>query len=260
MNHVMQILVAPLAFLAISNMAPAANAADIQAKQITLPASEHPVKVEFYRAPGNAKRPTVLMLHGGAGWGGLEGRFENFEAYGKALAAHGFDAYMVYYYSDQDIADRKANAPGVSIKRFPAWAKEVSELTADVKKLPDSNGKVGLVGFSNGGNLSAHATPLDTNIDASVVYYGGVSRVPGYEAKRFPPMIIFHGEADTREPIERGRKLFEAVKALGGPVEFHSYPGINHGFGQNLGTPAGRRCVSAYARISRQDLEREVIP
>jgi dienelactone hydrolase len=21
-------------------------------------------------------------------------------------------------------------------------------------------------------------------------------------------------------------------------VEFHSYPGINHGFGQNLGTPA----------------------
>jgi dipeptidyl aminopeptidase/acylaminoacyl peptidase len=50
--------------------------------------------------------------------------------------------------------------------------------------------------------------------------------------------MIFHGEADTREPIERGIKLFETAKALGGPVEFHSYPGINHGFGQNLGTPA----------------------
>jgi dienelactone hydrolase len=145
---------------------------------------------------------------------------------------------MVYYYSDQDIADRKANAPGVSVRRFPAWAKLVSDLTADVKKMPGSNGKVALVGFSNGGNLSAHATPLDSNIDAAVIYYGGVSRVPGYVAKRFPPLLIFHGEADTREPIERGIKLFETAKALGSPVEFHSYPGINHGFGQRLGTPA----------------------
>jgi carboxymethylenebutenolidase len=238
MKHLMRGLLGPAALIAVSILAPAANAADIQGKEMVLPASDHPVKVEFYRAPGNAKRPTVLMLHGGQGWGGAEGRTENFQHYASELANHGFDAYMVSYYSDQDVADRKANAPGISVKRFPAWAQEVSDLTADVKKMPDSNGKVGLVGFSNGGNLSAHATPLDKNIDASVVYYGGVSRVPGYEAKRFPPMMIFHGEADTREPIERGRKLFDTVKALGGPVEFHSYPGINHGFGQNLGTPA----------------------
>jgi len=44
------------------------------------------------------------------------------------------------------------------VKRFPAWAKLVSDLSADVKKMKDSNGKVSLVGFSNGGNLSAHAT------------------------------------------------------------------------------------------------------
>jgi carboxymethylenebutenolidase len=214
-----------------------ANAAQ-SVVEVTLPASERPVKVEFYAAPGTAKRPSVLMLHGGQGWGGAEGRLEDFRHYGRELAAHGIDAYMVYYYSDQDIADRKANAPMVSIRRFPAWAKLVSDLTADVKKLPTSNGKVALVGFSNGGNLSAHATPLDPNIDAAVIYYGGVSRVPGFVAKRFPPLMIFHGEADTREPIERGIKLFETARALGGPVEFHSYPGINHGFGQNLGTPA----------------------
>src|SRR5262249_46647146 len=156
----------------------AANAADIKGVEMTLPASEHPVKVEFYRAPGNAKRPTVLMLHGGQGWGGAEGRTESFQHYASELANPGFDAYMVTYYSDQDVIDRKANAPGLSIKRFPAWAKLVSELTTDAKKMKDSNGKVGLVGFSNGGNLSAHATPLDPNIDAAVVQYGGVSRVP----------------------------------------------------------------------------------
>ena len=238
MRHMMRTLLAPLALLTLASFTSSAGAAAIKGKEMTLPASEHAVKVEYYRAPGNGKRPTVFMLHGGQGWGGAEGRTENFQNYASELALHGFDAYMVSYYSDQDVADRKANAPGISVKRFPAWAKLVSDITADVKKMPDSNGKVGLVGFSNGGNLSAHATPLDKNIDASVVYYGGVSRVPGYEAKRFPPMMIFHGEADTREPIERGRKLFEVAKALGGPVEFHSYPGINHGFGQNLGTPA----------------------
>ena len=237
MNRLARLLLAPLAFIAIAGAAPA-QSADIVGKVTTLPSGEREVKVEYYRAPGDGKRPAVLMLHGGAGWEGLEGRYENFQHYASELANHGFDAYMVYYYSEQDISDRKANAPGVSIRRFPAWAQLVSDLTADVKKMPDSNGRVGLVGFSNGGNLSAHAAPLDKNIDAAVVYYGGVSRVPGFEAKRFPPMMIFHGEADTREPIERGRRLYETAKALGGPVEFHSYPGINHGFGQNLGTPA----------------------
>jgi dienelactone hydrolase len=219
-------------------LSPAVTFAAEPPRELALPASERPVKVEFFAAPGNGKRASVLMLHGGQGWGGAEGRIDDFRHYARELAAHGFDAYMVYYYSDQDIADRKANAPMVSIRRFPAWAKLVSDLTADVKKLPTSNRRVALVGFSNGGNLSAHATPLDPNIDAAVIYYGGVSRVPGYVAKRFPPLMIFHGEADTREPIERGIKLFETAKALGGPVEFHSYPGVNHGFGQNLGTQA----------------------
>ena len=238
MNVLTRALWAPLALLMLSSFAPAASAADIQGKEMTLPATERAVKVEFFRAPGNAKRPAVLMLHGGQGWGGAEGRTENFRQYGSELADHGFDAYMVYYYSDSDIADRKASAPGVSVHRFPAWAKLVSDLTADAKKMPDSNGKVGLVGFSNGGNLSAHATPLDKNIDAAVVYYGGVSRVPGYEAKRFPPLLIMHGEADTREPIERGRALYAAAKKVGADAEFVSYPNINHGFGQNFGTPS----------------------
>lgn len=231
-------LLASFALVAFTNAPQVVQAAEIQGKEMTLPATERPVKVEFFRAPGNAKRPGVLMLHGGQGWGGAEGRIETFRHYGSELANRGFDAYMVYYYSDQDVADRKANAPGVSQKRFPAWAKLVSDLTADLKKMPDSNGKVALVGFSNGGNLSAHATPLDPNIDGAVIHYGGVSRVPGFEAKRFPPLLIMHGEADTREPIERGKKLYDVAKALGGDVQFISYPNTNHGFAANFGTHA----------------------
>ena len=236
MRRLVSLFLATLALAGIASMDTSAQTAAIEAKEMTLPATERAVKVEYFRAPGAAKRPAILMLHGGQGWGGAEGRIDNFRRYGSDLANRGFDAYMVYYYSDQDIKDREANAPGVSIRRFPAWAKLVSDLTADVKKLPESNGHVGLVGFSNGGNLSAHATPLDPNIDAAVVHYAGVSRVPGFEAKRFPPLLIMHGEADRREPIERGRKLYDVAKALGGTVEFVSYPNTDHGFAQNLGT------------------------
>ena len=64
------------------------------------------------------------------------------------------------------------------------------------------------------------------------------ARVPGYEAKRFPPLLIMHGEADTREPIERGKALLAAAKKVGADAEFVSYPNTNHGFGQNFGTPS----------------------
>src|SRR2546423_5373360 len=101
---------------------------------------------------------------------------------------------MIYYYSDQDIADRKANAGNVSIRRFPAWAKLVSDLITDVKKMPTSNGKVALVGFSNGGNLSAHATPQDPNIDAAVIYYGGGFTGTGFLGKSLSPAVVFFGE------------------------------------------------------------------
>ena len=236
MHRTARSLFAAFMLAGMAGFVPPAESAAVQGKEMTLPATERAVKVEYFRAPGTAKRPTILMLHGGQGWGGAEGRIENFRKYGSDLAARGFDAYMVYYYSDQDVKDREANAPGVSVRRFPAWAKLVSDLTADVKKLPDSNGKVGLVGFSNGGNLSAHATPLDTNIDAAVVHYAGVSRVPGFEARRFPPLLVMHGEADRRQGIELGRKLYDVAKALDGEVEFVSYPNTDHGFAQNFGT------------------------
>jgi carboxymethylenebutenolidase len=231
---------APLALLAFSTFAPVASAADIQGKEMTLPATERAVKVEFFRAPGAGKRPTALMLHGGAGWGGPDGRIENFRHYASELANRGFDAYMVYYYSDADakvMADNKTRG-GYTQTRFPAWAKLVSDLTADVKKLPDSNGKVGLVGFSNGGNLSAHATPLDANIDAAVIHYGGVSRVKDYQPTRYPPLLVMHGEADTRQPMALGKALVDQATKLGAHVEWVTFPGENHGFAADLNRPA----------------------
>jgi carboxymethylenebutenolidase len=232
-----------LALTAFAGFVQPAAAQDIAGKELTIPATERAVKVEFFKAPGGGKHPTALMLHGGAGWGGPDGRIENFRHYGSELAKSGFDAYMVYYYSDADAQGMKelTSRRNYTITRFPAWAKLVSDITAYVKKQPDSNGRVGLVGFSNGGNLSAHATPLDPNIDAAVVQYGGVLRVPGYQPKRFPPLLIMHGEADTRQPMKLGQALVDQARPLGGPVEWIPFPGENHGFASDLSKPAAQK-------------------
>ena len=237
-----RLLFGALSLFASMGLSAVAFAADIQGKDMTIATTERPVKVEFYKAPGTAKHPTALMLHGGGGWGGAEGRIDNFRHYASELANRGFDTYMVYYYSEAD-AKGMAELPSrrtYTIGRFPAWAKLVSEVTAYAKKQPDANGRVGLVGFSNGGNLSAHATPLDQNIDAAVVQYGGVSRVPGVQPKRFPPLLIMHGEADTQQPMALGQKLVDQAKPLGGPVEWVTFPGEKHGFASDLSRPAAQ--------------------
>ena len=49
----------------LAGFAPPAESAAILGKETTLPATERAVKVEYFRAPGTAKRPTILMLRRG---------------------------------------------------------------------------------------------------------------------------------------------------------------------------------------------------
>src|SRR5689334_24969830 len=102
-------------------------AAEIQGKKITLPSAERQVTVVEFKAPGDAPRPSVLLLHGA---GGFDRRIADYNRYAAALAKQGIDAYLVYYYSD---ADDKNMSFGVDVfeQRYPAWAKAVDELAGN---------------------------------------------------------------------------------------------------------------------------------
>lgn len=50
------------------------QAADITGVEMTLPAKERPVQVTYFRAPGNAVRPSALILHGAGGLARGRGR------------------------------------------------------------------------------------------------------------------------------------------------------------------------------------------
>jgi carboxymethylenebutenolidase len=216
-----------LATLALCAFAGTAFAAGIEGTKTTLPSAEREVRVTYFRAPGEAPRPAALLLHGA---GGFDRRIADNSRYASMLAEAGIDAYLVYYYSD---LDERLMFGGLNVfeNRYPNWAKMVGDLTDYLVKQKDSNGKVGLVGFSNGGILATGASTLDKTIAAAVIYYGTDPWPLGKPATRFPPLLVLHGDADQVIPVELGKELAAEAKALGGSAELVIYPGQSHGFG-----------------------------
>lgn len=234
----------------MAGLAPPALSAAIQGKEITLPATERQVKVVHFRAPGEAKRPAALLLHGA---GGFDRRIADYNRYASALANQGIDAYLVYYYSDAD--ERGMSQSGdIFTERYPAWAKLVDDLADHLLTQKDSNGKVGLVGFSNGGILATGASTLDPKINAAVIYYGTQPWPLRMEPKRFPPLLVLHGDADRVIPVTEGERLAVLANSLGAKVDFVVYEGEGHGFGPDIDGSSGGDAVERTIAFLKKEL------
>jgi carboxymethylenebutenolidase len=230
---------------------PQAQAAEIAGQNMTLPARERPVDVTYFRAPGDAPRPSVLLLHGA---GGFESRIADYHRYAAALASAGLDVYLVFYYSPGDW-QRLARGDDIFARRFLAWTRLVSDLAADIRKRSDASGKIGLVGFSNGGTLSGGTAALDPAISAAVIYYGAVPFPLKTPVTRLPPLLILHGDADAVIPIDQGRKLADLAKSLKGAPELVIYPGERHGFGSRLDTANGADALARTIAFLKRELD-----
>ena len=119
--------------------------------------------------------------------------------------------------------------------------------------------RVGLVGFSQGGQVALLAASRDARIRAVVAYYpvtdvalwkttttnadipGYISAVcePGGTAPRSPaltgaspvaPILLVHGDADTRVPTEQSRLMASVLASAGRRAELFLVPGAQHGF------------------------------
>ncbi|MEO8854110.1 MAG: alpha/beta hydrolase [Ginsengibacter sp.] len=121
----------------------------------------------------------------------------------------------------------------------------------------DAN-KIGVIGFSAGGNLSARAAtnfnnrtyPPEDKIDslscrpdfALLIYPGSLSKGPDHKLipqlpveKDDPPMFLFVANDDPIGlPLSFGYALHEAKV----PMELHVYPEGGHGYGLRKGNPA----------------------
>jgi carboxymethylenebutenolidase len=239
------------ALLALGLLPGMAGAAEIEGQHILLPAKERQVNVTYFRAPGEAPRPSILLLHGARGF---DAQIADYDRYCSELANNGMDAYLVYYYSVND-QHSMASGTDVFIDRFAAWARLVDDLAGDLLAAKQSNGKVGLIGFSNGGFLAAGAGALDPRINAAVIYYGAVPFPIIDRVRRFPPLLILHGDADTIITVDRGKELASLAKDMGGSADLVIYPGATHGFGSRLNTKDGADALARTVTFLTKELD-----
>ncbi len=130
---------------------------------------------------------------------------------------------------------------------------------------PLEPGRIGVLGFSAGGDLAAalalrHAAAiyertdqadlLSARPDFTALIYAALNMPvvppaggPTIEAKaplaslvtsEAPPCFIVHAADDSLVPVERGLEMFSALKAAQVPAEMHIFSAGGHGFGVRL--------------------------
>lgn len=188
------------------------------------------------------KLPTVLVVHENRGLN------PHIEDIARRVALDGYIAFapdalfpLGGYPGDED----KARELFGKLDQVKTRADFVAAAEM-LRKIQNSNARVGVVGFCYGGGIANYLPTVLKNIDASVAFYGAqapVAEVP----KMKTPMMIHDAEKDTR--ILAGWPAYEAA-LIANKVEYQHfvYPGAQHGFNNDT-TP---RYDEAAAKLAWQ--------
>ncbi|HEY5807238.1 MAG TPA: dienelactone hydrolase family protein [Povalibacter sp.] len=211
-------------FAEAQQIAPTDSRLKIESIEITAPGYG---KVRAYKVvPVNAKGklPVVLVVHENRGLN------PHIEDIARRIALDGFIAvapdalFPLGGYPGNEDAARELFG-----KLDQAKTREDFVATAEyLKKLPEGNGKLGVVGFCYGGGISNFLATRVPTLNAAVPFYGSapaLEDVPKIKA----PLLIHFGETDER--INAAWPAYEAaLKSAGVKYDAFVYPGTQHGF------------------------------
>ncbi|MGO4670730.1 dienelactone hydrolase family protein [Bosea sp. 2RAB26] len=186
------------------------------------PRAESRIPVDRY-GPTTGSKPAIVLLHGSDGLTN-GGRYE-FAA--QAIAAAGYAVFLPRYF--EATGDRRARYGEIQAK-FPVWRQAIaSALGGEIERaIGVAPGRIGVVGFSLGAALALALAAKTPRINAVVDFFGFAP--PGLEgARRLPPTLILHGDADRVVPVSNAVSIERTLKSRGGVVESHIYPGEGHG-------------------------------
>ena len=202
----------------------------ITASYVTVPSPQGNGTIKGYLvrpASGAGKYPAVLVVHENRGLNpyieDVARRFavENFIAY----APDGLTSVGGFPGNDEEgaVKFRSVNGPKMT-EDFVASAKWL-------KARPESNGKLGAIGFCFGGGIvNQLAVRLGRDLNAGVPFYG---RQPSAEdaAKITAPLMLQYADATIDTGVGAGIAPYEAaLKANNKTFEKFEYKGAQHGF------------------------------
>lgn len=201
--------------------------ARIQARYVEYPSPQGYGTLRGYLvtpAEVKGKLPTVLVVHENRGLN------PHIEDIARRLALDGFIAFA------PDALAPLGGYPGDEEKARELFPKldqaktraDFIEAAAILKKLPEGNGKVGVVGFCYGGGISNFLATRIPDLAGAVPFYGGQ---PTEEdaAKIKAPLLIHYAGIDER--INAGWPKYEAaLNKAGVKYQAFVYAGAQHGF------------------------------
>lgn len=207
--------------------AASATAAELRREELTFQRRDgRAISALLVRPDGSGRHPAVLIFHGA---GGVR---ESHRAFARRLADAGFVALLPDLASLRPGADEPAGLLRGEIAAAVSLLKSRREIDAN---------RLGLLGFAQGGERTLFAAiAFPATFRAVVEYYGPIGYPPmslelaarHAASKIRSPVLIIHGEEDELVPVEHARRLEEALRAAGKPVESVLFPGAGHGFDQ----------------------------
>ncbi|WP_329168685.1 dienelactone hydrolase family protein [Streptomyces sp. NBC_01267] len=199
-------------------------------------------EIEAYlaRPQGETRRGGVVVIHH------MPGYDRGSKEMVRRFAELGYDAICpnLFYREAPGAAPDDAAAAGRAAGGVPdaRLIGDVAAAAAQLRALPTSNGKTGVIGHCSGGRQSVLAA-CHLDLDAAVDCYGAfvtgtppegfplkvsniVDQLPGLRA----PLLGLFGADDSFPGPEQVAELEQILTAHGKDFEFHSYAGAGHAF------------------------------
>lgn len=197
---------------------------------------QQPTITPYLPAPGTANGTAVIVIPGG----GHKEIWIDHEGYRVAewLSQHGIAAFVLKY----RLSKEDGSPFGLETDTLADAQRAIREVRHNAKAWGIDPDRVGVIGFSAGGNLSALtgwrgpvpvATPDAVDAESARpaftgLVYPGKTIQPVFAADT-PPVFLLSGEKD--QVGEWLPSLYLSLKQANVPVEMHMLSGVGHGFG-----------------------------
>lgn len=176
----------------------------------------------YYVAPTEPGRyPGVVMVHE---WWGLN---DQIRGQAERLATEGYRVLAVDLFGTVAATTSEAQK---QVKELDQ-AKAIENLKAAVAFLENEGARrTGVVGWCFGGGQAMQLSLAESDLDATVIYYGNVVTDPSELKKIDWPVLGIFGEEDRSIASTTVRQFEEALKSAGVEGSIHLYPGVGHAF------------------------------